>query len=208
LPVAWDTEQASCLFYEKETARRRRGTVPGRRRFVVERMRPGGASVLAELEFLSVLATERVAQEAFAAVRAEIESAIARGRLDLDGLVVFFHAAEQFADGLHVILIEVGLGQLGGVVCGKDLDLDDMVVLAGTQLLTTAITSHVEHETQPLLKRCLSAGSPWSSAHPAQPRFDAGVASEKHLYYPPIPRFRSQVKLNSGKPAGFGKPFR
>ena len=35
--------------------------------------------------------------------------------------------------------------------------------------------------------------------------FDAGVASEKHLYYPPIPRFRLQVKLNSGKQTGFGK---
>jgi hypothetical protein len=90
-----------------------------------------GASVLAELELLGVLPTKGITEEPLAAILAQIVAARTRSRLDFDRLVRLFHLAQQFADCFHVILIEVGLSQLGGVVRSEDLDFHNVMIFAG-----------------------------------------------------------------------------
>jgi hypothetical protein len=112
---------------------------------------PASRSVFAEgvVNFLGDVPAERVANELPATLRAEVVAeglvrGLGRHRVD----EVFLHVVQQLTDRLHVVLVEVGFGDLGGVVGGKNLEFDHVaVVLSGTQLLPAEITRNVQHES-------------------------------------------------------------
>ena len=59
-------------------------------------------------------------------------------------LLAIFHLAQQLADQLHVVVVQVCFSDFCGVVSGKDLNLDDIaLVLPRAQLLTAKITGNV-----------------------------------------------------------------
>jgi hypothetical protein len=49
------------------------------------------------------------------------------------------------ADRFHVIFFEVRFRNLGRIVGGEDLDLDDEMVLPGPKLLPAVVTRYVRH---------------------------------------------------------------
>jgi hypothetical protein len=98
------------------------------------------------MKFLSALLAERITDEFLVAVRTEIIAEVFVGRLGEIGifLSIVLHLAEQLADGFHVVVIEIGFGNLGGVVSSEDLYLDHKaLVLSGAEFLTAKITGDV-----------------------------------------------------------------
>ena len=83
-------------------------------------------SVLAEVELRRDFATKRVVDEARAAVVTEIIAKLAGARLD--GLRIARRFHQHLAHRLHVILVEIVVGEDGRIADGEDLDLDDMMI--------------------------------------------------------------------------------
>jgi dolichol-phosphate mannosyltransferase len=110
----------------------------------------GESSIFAEgvVELLGGFFAERVARELPATLRAEVVAEIlVRGLGRRRVGEVLLHVADQLTDRLHVVLVEVGFGDLGGVVGGEDLDFHHIpMVLPGPELLAAEITRNVQHE--------------------------------------------------------------
>jgi hypothetical protein len=108
------------------------------------------ASVFAEIEFLSrflaQILVKGVAQIVLTAVRAQIVAEVVPVRFDAVGDLGVVQLVQKLADGFHVVLFEILLGQLGGVMPGEDLNLDDVMVLSRPQFLAAKITRNVQHE--------------------------------------------------------------
>jgi len=101
-------------------------------------------SVLAEIKLLRAFFSERISQESLVTLRAEIVAEMTIGGLDLIWIFVLFHFAQEFADRLHVIVVQIRFGNLRGLVRRKNLDLDHKaLIVPGAQLLTAKITRNV-----------------------------------------------------------------
>src|SRR5262249_54446568 len=100
-------------------------------------------SILAEIELLGSLLAERVAGVLLAAPVAQVVAEVLLLRLDVDG--VFLQLFQELADRLHVVFLEIVLGDLGGVVGSENLDLHHVMVLALAKLLAAVIAREVQH---------------------------------------------------------------
>jgi hypothetical protein len=108
----------------------------------------GESLVFAEIELLRSLFAQRVPHEPATADWAQVVAEVLVRRLgEVRVGDIVLHVAQQLADRLHVVGVEVRFGDLSGVLGGKNFDLDHvMVVLSGPKLLAAEITRHVQHE--------------------------------------------------------------
>src|SRR5258708_1905152 len=87
-------------------------------------------SILAEVEFLSRVFGQRIADELLVTIWAEIEAEMfADWRKGIRIVWLAGHLLQQFADGLHVIVVEIRFGQLARIVGGERLDFDDVAIV-------------------------------------------------------------------------------
>jgi hypothetical protein len=156
------------------------------------------------MELLSRLFPERVAQEAFLALGAKIEvqffvarQSVVVGRL---GSCRFI---EHFAQCVHVILVEIVVGDFIGIVGGIHFDSDNVTAIvigahpfaalvAGEMLHAVSYLSH-----RLLRRRCLpeKPGGVSLRVHPLE-RCRTKPHVCKFLYYPSVSDFQGAVKRN------------
>ena len=115
-----------------------------------------------------------------------------------------FLVAQELADRFHVIVVEVGLGDLRGIVSGEHFHLHhEAAVVADGEFFTADITANMQHER--LQKRYpKKPGVPHSGRAAAFRENRPGNSSgSKHLPYPSVAGLQFPVKLNPRKVAKF-----
>jgi hypothetical protein len=106
---------------------------------------PGRCSVLAEVERAHEFLAQRILEELDVAGRAKIkaESLVSGEFLGTESFV----SLKKLRDFLHVIVVEIILGDFGRVETRVGLDLDYVTgVTARSQILAAEITRKVDHQ--------------------------------------------------------------
>src|SRR5262249_44465419 len=115
-------------------------------------------------------------------------------------LAVLFHLLQQGADGVHVIGVEVLLGEGRRLVGGVHLDADDDVRLAGLEVLAAKVTADVHHDGKfRLRKRGRPSSEAGRWAPPSDSRRPVRPARDARPVYPSVAGSRPDVKRKSGR---------
>jgi hypothetical protein len=103
------------------------------------------ASILAEMKLLRAVFPQWIACEPLSAIGTQVVSEVLIGRFREVGIgKPLFHILQQLGDRFHVVFVEVRFGDLGGVMCSENFDLDHVaVVVSRSKLLAAEITRDV-----------------------------------------------------------------
>jgi hypothetical protein len=138
-------------------------------------------SILAEEKLVGVLLSKRVLDETLVALLAQIVAEKLVGFVDIRG--AFFHFAQEIADRLHVIIIQVGLGKSAWVVGGIGLDLNHVTLFPILPKLSAAMIAR-EMQHRPLILSCLYRNSRRPLGRKAGVMVNSMLARKKPTLHP------------------------